>query len=404
MGYSNSQILELVKKAISSLDLASSGLLNTVQADKFIDYIVDETKLSKIARVIRFRGTDLDIDKIAVGARVAMPATEGVDPGVRRGVTTSKVTLTPREIIVPFELTTTFNEVNLEGVGAQTRIMKMFAKQLANDVERLNIHGDDQGPLTVHSNLIEGASDTDVVVDTLHALYDGYLELATGANVVDFSGNTLSYGTFAKMERAMPEKYKVNKSDLRFLVPSDIDSLYRERTASRATALGDAAANGQVNLTPAGIEMVPIPLMQFQPRKTTIDSFTGANTSITLDFQPILSGSVIVTTEASADSNPTTPFVIVTDYTVNDTTGVVTQKSTGNIGTTAEVRITYQAMPQIILTTLQNLILAFGREITMETDRQIFRRVNQFAITMKTDVKIENLDSVVLGKNISNTL
>ena len=107
---------ELVQKAIVTTDaIASSGKLNPAQANKFIDYVRDESVLKNNARVVRFRNESLDIDKIGVGSRVAMPATEAADPALRRGITTSKVSLAPKTIIVPFEISDEFDMTNIEG-------------------------------------------------------------------------------------------------------------------------------------------------------------------------------------------------------------------------------------------------------------------------------------------------
>src|SRR5262245_57911796 len=97
---------ELVEKAIIATDaIASSGKLNPAQADRFIDYVVEETVLTQMARVVRFRNEQLDIDKIGVGRRVTVPKNEAQDPGVRRGISTSKVSLNPVTLMTPFEIT-----------------------------------------------------------------------------------------------------------------------------------------------------------------------------------------------------------------------------------------------------------------------------------------------------------
>lgn len=65
-------------------------------------------------------------------------------------------------------------------------------------------------------------------------------------------------------------------------------------------------------------------------------TFTGAASSITLDHSNLKSGSVRVTNSAG-----TTTYTLTTDYTVNTTNGIITQTSTGSIGTTDTVKIDY---------------------------------------------------------------
>ena len=63
-------------------------------------------------------------------------------------------------------------------------------------------------------------------------------------------------------------------------------------------------------------------------------------------------------------------------------------------------KVTYHSRAQIALCDYQNLILAIGRDIRVETDRDIFKGVNQFAITTKVDAEIEEVTATVKGINI----
>ena len=107
---------ELVQKAVITTDaIAAAGKLNPAQSDKFIDFVIQETVLKDNARTVKFRNEELNIEKIGIGKRAALPAAEASDPQVRRGISTSKVTLKPLEIIVPFEIGDSFKENNIEG-------------------------------------------------------------------------------------------------------------------------------------------------------------------------------------------------------------------------------------------------------------------------------------------------
>jgi len=54
----------------------------------------------------------------------------------------------------------------------------------------------------------------------------------------------------------------------------------------------------------------------------------------------------------------------------------------------------------MLLTHFRNLIVGLGRDVRIEKDRDIFKGVNQYAITIKVAVDIENLDAVVKVTNI----
>lgn len=402
MPQSNKQLIE--KATIAASDLAAAGKLNPQQADRFIDYVFDESILPSFARIERFRNEQLDIDKIGVGQRVAVPATEGVDPGVRRGVTHSKVTLEPKEIMLPTEITDTYKEHNIEGEGVVSSILRMFARQLNNDLEELYIHGNTTGYLALQDDLLDGGSTTEYVEDTYLKLFNGFLNQAQGGNVFDAEGAGLSLGLFRQMLSSMPTKFKRNKNMLKWLVPTTLEEIWRERVGSRATTLGDQAMQGANNLTPLGIEMIPVPLMEMYPQQAE-EFALGASATVALDFAPIQPGSVVVMEAAIVGGlqSPRPAYVEDTDYSIDYTNGTITNLDVG-IGAGETIRVSYRSMPQILLTVRDNMIIGIGRDITMEQDRSIYRRVDQFATTVKADVKFEELTALVVGNNISDML
>jgi hypothetical protein len=287
---------ELVQKAVVTADaLASSGKLNPAQSDRFIDYVIQETVLKDNARVVRFRNESLDIDKIGIGRRMAVPKSEAADPGVRRGVTTSKVSLTPKEVMVPFEIGDTFREINIEGDDVEEHIVKMMATQFANDLEELYITGDSLGPAALQSDLLDGGDSSRYVKDSYLALVNGWQKLADGANIVDAEGANIGLSVFSKMLRAMPTKFRRNKSQLRWFMSPDLWQLYLEKLSTRATALGDAAASGD-NHGPFGIPAVPVPLWDFQ--STVVEHVTlNGTTAVALKYDDI--SDVVVTPRRS---------------------------------------------------------------------------------------------------------
>lgn len=397
---------QLLAKAINAANsLAAAGKLNPAQAERFLDFVFDETMLTKMARVIRFRNEQLDIDKIGIGRRAAVPASEGVDPGTRRGVNHSKVTLTPVEVMVPIEITETYKEWNLEGASVVDKILRMFAKQLANDWEDLSTHGDTAGPLVEEDFLRDGGSTTDVVLDAYMALFDGWLKLAENGNVVDIEGAALSGTVFRKMLNAMPSKFKRIKSELRWICSHETEELWRERMSTRATAGGDLAMSSQASMTPFGIAMLPVPLFEHHPKRVQTSQFSGAGATIQLGHKPILAGSVQIIDDADVSSKlPTTPYLETTDFTVDEATGIITHVGAGSIPTTTDLRITYRSGPSIILTHVKNFIVGIGRDVTIEQARDIYRRADQYAIHVKFDAKIEEDTALVLAENISDTL
>lgn len=387
---------ELVQKAVITADaLAASGKLNPAQSDKFIDFVIDETVLKDNARVVRFRNESLDIDKIGIGKRVAVPKSEAVDPGVRRGVSTSKITLTPSEIMVPFEIGDTFREINIEGEDVEETIIRLMATQLANDLEELYVTGNELGPAVLQSEILEGGSTTQYIKDSYLALADGWQLLADGGNIVDAGGTNIGLSLFSKALRALPTKFRRNKGALRWFLSPDLWQLYLEKLSTRATTLGDAAAGGASH-GPFGIPAVPVPLWEFQPPVTEHITLTGT-TAVALKNAPVTDVVVTVNTLAGV---PTTPYVESTDYTLDAAAGTIARLGGGSIGDPEVVKVTYKANPQLILTHQNNYVVGIGRDIRIEKDRDIFKGVNQYAITAKVDVQFEELEALVKVRNI----
>jgi len=392
------QAIQLVEKGlIDSSTIATAGKLNPKQAERFLTQVVDLTQLKGSVRVVTFTNETMEIHKLNIGSRVAMRASEAVSPALRRGVSTSKITLTPREICVPFEITDTFNEINLEGATAEETIVRLMATQAANDIEELLINGNTLGPARLESDLIDGGSATGYIVDDYMNLFDGWLRLADSANLYDALAADISSAVFSKMLLAMPQRFRRNKADLRFFVSTDHEQLWRERIASRATGLGDAVLQSQDVIRPFGIPLIAVPLLDKQPRVVEHLTFGAAPASQTLRFQPITSLQIHDSTLASV---PTTPYVLTTDYTVNTTTGVITTVGGAGMAAGGTFKCTYLPYGQALLTNNMNLIVAIGRDIRLERDRNIYRRVNEFNMTMKVDAKIEEVLACVKGVNI----
>lgn len=257
---------------------ASGGLLNAEQANRFLDFVVDQSVLMRNARVVRMRTPSMDIDKLSVGTRLLAKATEATNDGSNAAVTFSKVSLSSVKLRLDWEISTESLEDNIEGPSLEDHIAQVMARQTANDMDDLLINGN-----TSSSNGL------------LKAL-DGYVKLALASGtVVDEAGDAISRSTFDRILRNLPTKYLQQRNQLRYftgpgLVQDSIYSLGNPNSATEATAgapspgstVGDVAflqgamrANGgpgATGLAPYGIPLVEVPLM---PEAVTGD-YSGA--------------------------------------------------------------------------------------------------------------------------------
>lgn len=243
---------ELLAKAIDTGDLGTGGLLNTKQADRFIDFVVDQSVMIRDARVVRMRSASAEIDKISTTGRVSKPKTEGVAPTTFSEPSFSKVTLDAAGVITPFEITYEALEDNIEGSDAEETLVRAMSKQTATDLEELAVQGDTTS------------------TDEYLALIDGWRKLAEDGHQVDKAGASVDKALFVDMIQALPDQYKRNYDDLRFYFAPAVIESYRSLLAEGDTVVGMEFLLQSPPLTVFGVPVVSVPLIP-----TDLDGIEG---------------------------------------------------------------------------------------------------------------------------------
>lgn len=274
---------ELLEKVVNTTQIGagSGGILNAKQANRFIDYVVDQSVLIGDARIVRMAEPTMDIDKVNVGSRIMRKATEGVDDGVNADPTFTKISMTTVKLRLDWELTTEGLEDNIAGDSLEDHIASLMARQTANDLEDLYIHGD-----TTSSDAL------------LKSLQGWRANARANATVVDAAGGNLTRATFDRALRNLPNKYLQRRSALSWytsssLVQDYIWSLTLTGTAGVLDGTGAAApgstfgdlivnagrggasggSNIQTGLRPFGIPLKEVPLME----ETEDGDYSGAS-------------------------------------------------------------------------------------------------------------------------------
>lgn len=274
---------ELLQKVIDTTTVGADGggLLKPEQSNRFIDYMFDATILTRVARTIRMRSDTTEIDKVGVGEKLMVLATEGASTGqTDRGATFTKVSLTTKKLRLDWELSSESLEDNIEGADLEDHIARLMATQAGNDVEDLAINGD-----------------TTLTSDNLYKAFNGFRKLAlNGGQVVDAGGATISKATFNSALKAMPRKYKQRRNQLRFFTGSNLvqDYLYNlttvgstpEDIASSILRGNPAAPEGNpggVIPFAFGIPVVEVPLID-ETRTGTYSGASGQHGEVHLTF------------------------------------------------------------------------------------------------------------------------
>ncbi|TET34834.1 MAG: phage major capsid protein [Planctomycetota bacterium] len=236
---------ELLQKALETADLiAGGGDLNPEQSEKFITYLHDLSVMAKDARLIPMKSKKREINKIGIGQRATVPASEGIDPGVRKKPTFSKTVLDTVELMTPFEITYDVFEDNIEGDNLENSIIKLFATQIAMDHEELYIMGDTAS------------------ADPFLALTDGWRKTANaGGHVYDHEGGGIVVDILGQLLDLVPEKYLRDYGDLRYYVSPKFEHAYKKILGQRPTPAGDKFLLTDTPATYAGIPLTRVPMV-----------------------------------------------------------------------------------------------------------------------------------------------
>jgi hypothetical protein len=387
--------------AITTAEIQAAGKLNPEQSERFIDYVIDESVLKNLGRMVKFRNEQKDIDKIGVGNRVAVRKREATDPMVRRLVSHSKITLQPVDIMTPWEVSDRYRRHNIEGDSVEDTIIRMMATQKANNVDEVWIGGMQPMPARVENEIFDNASTTKFVGDDYLSMFEGMIKQAEGGNVFDAENASISDEIFNQAILQMPNKFRRNRNLLRYMISPDHEQSYRKYNSGRMTPDGDATLMTTKNLTPFGIEMEQIPLLERNPLYA-VNSDAVHDTPVSFGDKPVTDFVVTPNVLPIEPGAGIDDYVLGVDYTVDLTAGTWTALSTGSITNGETVRLTYRVGGRMILTNPDNIILALGLDVTIEKARNIFRTVDEYAISMAIDIKFENLDAVVLVKNLAD--
>jgi len=247
MSQANKRMLQ--KSAITSAALTTGGKLPPQQANRFIDYMMDDSVLLKEITTIRMTSDTYRLDDIGVSKRIIRKGVEATAPTETAGVSTGRRQLQVTEVILPFDIGFQFIEDNIEKQGGEDHVARLFAQQFGNDIEDLGINGD-----------VDATTDPDADFLTID---NGWIKIAktdAKTNKYDTAGSTDYKGVvFPAILKAMPDKWKRNRAGLAFLVSPGVEEEYRLSLATRETALGDQQLTEAATQRFAGIRVLPVP-------------------------------------------------------------------------------------------------------------------------------------------------
>ena len=380
---------EKIDKVFNGGDSSSLVHLNTAQADKFIDYVVDESVVLKSSRVVRMNTPKKDIGKIGISDEILYPAQRGValDTGKRVTATPTKITLTTQEVIGEVRIFDDELEDNIEGSAFKEHMMKMVAKKVANQLERVSLYSRKLANPT-----------------SLYQMFDGFIKKVE-ANwvVVDandtglFTDRFIDKAKLAKLRKSIATKYRtvLNK----WYMPDDLAIDYEVKYEATNNTVNKYGAFG-IDFTKANLMSIDRAVAVGSGFATTLTASPSAtDTNITVTATAGATVGDEITLALDNDKEFTTTIKTVTDGTHLELDDALPQDYTHTLSTENTVTETVSDGADVILTPDYNFIYGIQRDITIEPDRVPKERATDFVITMRLDFQVENEAMTWLLKN-----
>ena len=352
---SNGKLLntkEFSKYALVSLPTIT---LNSEEADRFLDYVIDESVWKEHARFIKMDKPEKEIRYLdfAADSQFLHPASLFSSTDYTKEFSDQHITLTSKKVRGAIVIYDDDLQDNIEGEAFAEHLLQMVAKRIANELDRAY-----------------WTSNSGFVATDIRSLWDGWRyelfnETTPGsATMLDASVGLVGHGTdfvdagriaernaatgvwqfkYNPMLAAMPSKYKANGlKNLRFFQNDVVSVDYIEALTARSTPLGDAALLGNAQLQYSKVPIVDVPLM------------------------------------------PTT-------YAATDLTDDGLELSGASVYT------------DVVLTTASNFIIGLQKELTIESKRAPEDEANYVFYSMRVDVALENPEAAVICCNLTHS-
>lgn len=362
----------LQKFKINKYNLISlpSISLSPEEADRFLDYVFDESSMKSYARIERLNGPEKPIRQIGFGAgQFLYPAGRFNETKYKKQWADNKILLQTKKLrgaVAIYDDDLEDLPPNITEDAFKNQIMAMIAKKISHELELAYWMGDTVG--------------TNWAVDEIGSVFNGwryrithsavgqaYYNNVTGsAHILDAcdggtTGNIFNMaGTISEREtsapydwehkysqilRTMPSKYKASEGlkNMSFLNSDQVTQDYITALSSRSTGLGDAVLKGEANPSYGRVPIVDVPLM------------------------PADLGNPCAT--------PSTDGVIGA--------GVYTD---------------------CLLTPKGNLVIGIQRDIRIESQRVAGDEATYVFYSIRADAAIENVDAVVLCRGLTHNV
>ena len=219
---------DIVQKADFLLaDLAPGGILESAQANRFIQLAIDQSVVMPMMTRVDMNAPKELREKIRYGSRALRKGTEAtaLPDALRSKPSTSKIELDAQLVKAETHVSFEALEDSIERGTFESTIRATLAERIGLDLEDLAFNGD--------------TTSADSLLKTLN----GFIVSAT-TNIVAGGGATLQRSVLKDTLKTMPSEFRRDKRSLRYLTADEANIDYQDHLGDRATPLGRRGGPG----------------------------------------------------------------------------------------------------------------------------------------------------------------
>jgi len=235
---------DIVQKADFLLaDLAPGGILESTQANRFIQLAIDQSVVMPMMTRVDMNAPKELREKIRYGSRALRKGTEAtaLPDALRSKPSTSKIELDAQLVKAETHVSFEALEDSIERGTFESTIRATLAERIGLDLEDLAFNGD--------------TTSADSLLKTLN----GFIVSAT-TNIVAGGGATLQRSVLKDTLKTMPSEFRRDKRSLRYLTADEANIDYQDHLGDRATPLGDDQVGAMESRPYHSIQVVGVPV------------------------------------------------------------------------------------------------------------------------------------------------
>lgn len=383
---------EKLHKAFDSTTLNSSlVLLNEEQASAFIDTVVDESKILKMARVVKMSKPIMDIAKIIATGDFLKPhkGDRSTEENAAYEIGSDTIQLIAQSVSGNVFIADDEKQDNLEGAALTNHVLGIIIKKIANQLETV-------GLTAVKKDTVYGLGD----------MFDGFIKrVIDNGNILDTTSaaifgsdvRTVKKAKFTKGWKMLPTQFRT--PNMKFFAASDTVIDYNDQFDN------NYARNEFVNNV-LGKELVEVPL-------AAIDNPVPTATASTTTTTASAKGQKVLNSAASTNfvAGQNVVIGLGTKYeqvrvvgTVGTGTITFTENLTQAIGASLGLAVQTCTLDgtDVLLTTPENLIYGLYTEgMSFEYKREA-NKGDRYFFKMRLDFQIEEPQAAVLIRHLKN--